>query len=197
MIFPNLKLLLLFFTLILSLASGAKKKIFPIEIVSAISDLIVVGQIKSFTPNTYELVISETIKGSSRKIITVVKFEEWTCDVRFGDYKRGQQLLLFLKRKGDYYEIVNASTGEIPIKYNYITLNYESLDEKRFIPYKMSLKECINGLLYLNQCYEMIGSYDGRSDFPFFRKIGNNLNISSKNQFSTFLIKQMKRYKFI
>jgi hypothetical protein len=179
---------------------NAKKRIYPIEIVSAVSNLIVVGKITSITPNTYQFEISETIKGASSKHITVIKFEEWTCDIRFGPYIIGQRLLLFLIKNGPFYEIVNGGTGEIPISFNSIIFKYESFDENKFIPYKMSLRECIDGLLYFNQCFQLIGKHnDNRNDLTF-RQICYDVNLSQTEKsinFKQWLIGKMSQYKIL
>ncbi len=166
--------------------------------VTAFSNLIVVGKINSITPNFYQFEISETIKGAPRKNVTVIKFEEWTCDIRFGRHVIGQQLLLFLIKNGPYYEIVNGSTGEIPIKFNAITFKYESFNENKFIPYKMSLRDCIDGLLFFNQCFRMTGKYnDFRKDLSF-RQICYETNLTQTIRVSNFkewLISKMSKYE--
>lgn len=176
----------------------AKKRIYPIEMVAGFSHLIVVGKISSITPNSYQFEISEIIKGAPRKNITVIKFEEWTCDIRFGPHVIGQQLLLFLIKHGPYYEIINGGTGEIPIESNCITLSYESFDENKFIPYKMSLRDCIDGLLFVNQCFRITGKYNDFRNEPSFRKICDDTTLSQSKRSSNFrewLIGRMSKYK--
>lgn len=166
--------------------------------VAGFSHLIVVGKISSITPNSYQFEISETIKGAPRKNITVIKFEEWTCDIRFGSHVIGQQLLLFLIKNGPYYEIVNGGSGEIPIQFNYITFNYESFDANKFIPYKMSLRECIDGLLFFNQCFLMTGKYNDFINEPSFRKVCDDANLTQTKKlinFKEWLIGRMRKYK--
>ncbi len=176
----------------------AKKRIYPIEMVVGFSNLIVVGKITSITPNSYQFEITETIKGSPRKNITVIKFEEWTCDIRFGPYVIGQQLLLFLVKNGPYYEIVNGGSGEIPIQLNTITFQFESFDENKFIPYKMSLRECLDGLLFFNQCFRMTGKYNDFRNEPTFRQICDDACLAQSNKlrdFKEWLINKMSKYE--
>lgn len=166
--------------------------------VAGFSDLIVVGKITSITPNSYQFEISETIKGAPRKYVTVIKFEEWTCDIRFGQYVIGQQLLLFLIKNGPYYEIVNGSTGEIPIKFNTITFKYESFDENKFIPYKMSLRDCIDGLLFFSQCFRMTGKYNNFRNDRTFKQICYDTNLTQTNRLNNFkewLLNKMRKYE--
>ena len=166
--------------------------------VTAFSNLIVVGKITSISPNSYQFEISETIKGTPRKNITVIKFEEWTCDIRFGQYVIGQQLLLFLITKGPFYEIVNGSTGEIPIIHDSITFKYESANQNRFIPYKMSLRDCIDGLLFFNHCFQMTGKYNDFRNDPSFWQICYDTCLTQAykiSNFKTWLINKMSKYK--
>ncbi len=196
--YSNLKSPFLIICLAFSLMGYAKKRIYPIEKVAGFSNLIVDGKISSITPNSYQFEVAETIKGTPCKNITVIKFEEWTCDIRFGRYVIGQELLLFLVKNGPYYEIVNGSTGEIPIKFNAITLKYESFDENKFIPYKMSLRDCIDGLLFFNQCFRMNGKYNDFRNDPTFWQICDDAKITQTKRMSNFkewLIGKMSKYK--
>ncbi len=196
--YSNLKSQFLIICLFFSFVGLAKKRIYPIEMVAGLSHLIVVGKISSITPNSYQFEITETIKGAPRKNIIVIKFEEWTCDIRFGPYVIGQQLLLFLIKNGSYYEIVNGSTGEIPIKFNSVTFKYESFDDKKFIPYKISLQDCIIGLNWLSKCFQMTGKYNDFRNAPTFRQICYKANLTQTNRvinFKEWLISKMSKYE--
>ncbi|SFD90361.1 hypothetical protein SAMN05216297_11491 [Flavobacterium phragmitis] len=55
----------------------------------------------------------------SQKTINVVIWEEWLCDPRIKELKKGQRLILFLEKlpNGSFYP-VNESTGELYVDNN-------------------------------------------------------------------------------
>lgn len=78
-----------------SLKAEAKKDIFPLTLIAANADLIVIGEIDMVKNGSYTFKISETIKGQAYKTINVKMFNEWICDPRFEKAKKGQKLFLF------------------------------------------------------------------------------------------------------
>lgn len=157
------------------------------------------GEIIAVKNNSYSFKINDYLKGNSLQVILVTMFEEWTCDNRFDKPKIGQKLCLFLKKKKSGWEISNGSTGEILIKENSITLNFEEYKntDYKYTPYQLSLVEFKNGIRDFCNCYAFIGDYN--YDNPgYFMLIGNttqlsNLKVSSK--FSNWLSDKMKNYE--
>ncbi len=135
----------------------AKKENLPIELLALQADIIAVGEIVEVGIKTYSFKINEYIKGSSDTIIVVQQFEEWICDKRYAEAEKGQELILFLRKSENKYLLINASTGEIPILDQNITLKSEGYsygDYKKF-PYTMPAAEFISGIKELLTCYEM------------------------------------------
>lgn len=96
--------------------ANAKKLAYPIEVVAAMADVIVVGEIERANSKSYRFKIEESIKGGETGTIKVHMFREWVCDTRIEKVKKGQRLLLFLIKEVDRYEIINDSTGEVFIR---------------------------------------------------------------------------------
>lgn len=157
-------ILLISVFLSLSAAGSAKKMIRPIEYVASVSDLIVKGEIISVANACYQFKIAETIKGKSTAVITVQQFTEWMCDVRYAKAAKGQQLFLFLKTINGKFEIVNGSTGELPVIDNKVTLAYENPDPKTFLsrPYQIPFEEFKAGIKGFIHLFAMIEDHKER-----------------------------------
>ncbi|MBW4362821.1 hypothetical protein [Flavobacterium taihuense] len=204
MITQQMKHTIIFLLIIFStLKVEAKKIVSPIEIISGMADIIVIGEIDIVKDNSYTFKISETIKGQVYKTISVRKFKEWTCDTRFGKVKKGQRLCLFLKKGSTNWTIINGSTGELLILNNYITLGgdeeYIHVDYK-FTPYRLSVQEFKNGIREFSKCYRFIGEYDFMDKKAHFEQICDDKQISkfkSINKFSAWLYKRMTKYPVI
>ncbi len=140
------------FLIVLFLATStivsAKKMITPIELVALQADLIVVGEIINVNSNSYQFKVTNQIKGESTSQLTVQKFTEWECDVRFDKVKIGQKLFLFLKKKNKKFELINGNTGEIPIIDNQLILNHQV--EKEF---KIDLLEFQTAIKKFSECF--------------------------------------------
>jgi len=190
------------FIILLASKAEAKKMVYPIEIVAGMAELIVVGEINSVKGNTYIFDIGETLKGKQYKSITVKMFEEWTCDTRFAEPKKGQKLCLFLKRGMTNWQIINGSTGELLISNNAITLGdeeYKHVDYK-YTPYRISVEEFKIGLREFGKCYRFVGEYDFRDEKAHFEQIGDEKQISklkNTNKFSAWLYKKMIKYSAV
>lgn len=190
------------FIILLASKAEAKKMVYPIEIVAGIAELIVVGEINSVKGNTYIFDIGETLKGKQYKSITVKMFEQWTCDTRFGEPKKGQKLCLFLKRGMTNWQIINGSTGELLISNNAITLGdeeYKHVDYK-YTPYRISVEEFKIGLREFSKSYRFVGEYDFRDEKAHFEQIGDEKQISklkNTNKFSAWLYKKMIKYSAV
>ena len=158
----NKYLILLFFLLAMSTITYSKKNILPIEIVAIQADKIVIGEIISVKNNSYNLKVTENIKGGNESLIIVQKFEEWTCDIRYAEVEIGQKLFLFLKNIENKFEIINGSTGEIPIINNRITLQNEEYKHIKYEshPYSIDLMEFKTGIIKFINCFAMSGKSD-------------------------------------
>lgn len=204
MITQHMKHLIIFFLIIFStLKVEAKKMVYPIEIISGMSDIIVIGEIDIVKDNSYTFRISETLKGKVYKTISVQKFKEWTCDTRFGKVLKGQKFCLFLKKGLTNWTIINGSTGELIISNNSITLGgdeeYKHVDYK-FTPYRLSVDEFKNGIREFSKCYRFIGEYDFMDKKAHFEQICDYKQISKFkkiNNFSAWLYKKMTKYPVI
>ena len=151
------------FLLTISTNSWAKKESLPIELVALQADLIVVGKIVAVDEKTYSFKITEYIKGTSDTIINVEPFQEWICDKRYDTVEIGQNLILFLRKNNNTFALINASTGEIPILAEKITLKGEeyTYGDYRSFPYTLAASEFISGIKEFLNCYEMpVKCYD-------------------------------------
>lgn len=151
------RMLLLTILLPLSIVALAKKRILPIELVAAQAYIIVTGEIIAVGSDTYDLKVSEYIKGDKGNVITVQQFEQWICDTRYAPVAKGQKLILFLQMDHGNFIIINGSTGEIPIKNNRVILQYE---EYKHIPYQLhyelDLTEFKEGIKKFLQCFDIM-----------------------------------------
>src|SRR5688500_4563814 len=61
------------------------------------AELIVAGRIVQLSEDSYKFKITSTLKGTPKdSVITIGRFKDWTCAVRFTEYKAGQEQLVFL-----------------------------------------------------------------------------------------------------
>lgn len=197
------KIILLVFIILSSLKAEAKKDIFTLNLIAANADLIVIGEIDMVKKNSYTFKINETIKGQTYKTIVVKMFDEWICDTRFEKAEKGQKLFLFLKKRQNYWDIINGSSGELFISKNTIYLG--GLDSLKIVNNKitrndMSLTEFKNTIQDLCKCYCYVGelaSYK-ESKAQYLLQICNDRQISElekRSKFSTKLFEEMKRYR--
>lgn len=182
------------------MAVEAKKFEFPIAIIAGSADLIVIGQIEEVSDKSYTFKVVETLKGQTYHSISVNKFREWECDIRFDLPKKGQKLCLFLNREQTGWEIINGSNGELPIFNDSITLKKEAYDQnqREFKPYIVNLLDFKLGIKAFCECYRVVGRY-GTTDKWHFNKIGDVAKIQMfqrLNSFSAWLNSQMLRYPF-
>ncbi|MEN9907502.1 MAG: hypothetical protein RLZZ540_643 [Bacteroidota bacterium] len=194
--------ILLLFIIFFSLKVQAKKDIFPLTLITASADLIVIGEIDMVKNNTYLFKIGETLKGQKYRTISVKMFEEWTCDNRFEKPKKGQKLFLFLKKGQKEWKIINGSSGEMFISDNLIYLGGE--DSMKIVNNKitrndMSLTEFKNTIKDFCKCYVFIGDGDYRNPNPqYYLQICSDRLIAefeNRSKFSTKLFEEMKSYR--
>jgi hypothetical protein len=183
--------LLVLFTLLLTIQCSAKKMNYPLEVVAGMADLIVTGEIASVSEGVYQFNVSENIKGKSEATITVKMFHEWTCDVRWKKAEKGQQLFLFLLKKEGKYEIINGSTGELFIVDERVNGFGFGGKDQQLEAYKTAIKN-------FTKCYSYEGKYPDNSSK--FRQLVNDktmevLRVNSK--LSTVLFDRVKHYTLI
>lgn len=147
----RLSLTLLLCWLCCSHAFG-KKHVWPFACVLHSADLIVVGEITAVRANSVLLRVEEKVYGTcSDSVITVARWKEWTCDVRFAPYEKGQRLLLLLAKDKDRYTPINASTGELPVQQDSVSVHRES---ERF-----ALSELTSALRDVRTCFRTLVPY--------------------------------------
>ncbi len=130
----------------------AKKHIWPFACVLHSADLIVVGEITSVRANRILLRIEQQVYGTSADSqITVTKWKEWTCDVRFAPYKKGQRLLLLLAKDKDSYFPINASTGELPVLQDSVSVYRENA--------RFALSDLVSAIRDVRACFQTIVPY--------------------------------------
>jgi hypothetical protein len=153
---PRISLLILL--LAISTLASAKKWIMPLEAMASQADYMVVGEIVSVQDSTYLFHVAEYVKGTGSRTLTVQQFKEWTCDQRYAKPAKGQRLFLFLKHHNADLELLNGSSGELPISNNRITLENEVYTYERgkpFVPYSIDLPEFKTGLRLLVRCFSV------------------------------------------
>lgn len=195
--------ILILFIIFFSVKVEAKKDIFPLTLIAANADLIVIGEIDMVKNDTYAFKIGETLKGQKYKTISVKIFEEWICDTRWEKPKKGQKLFLFLKKRQSHWEIINGSSGELFISKNTIYLGGE--DSMKIVNNKitrndMSLTEFKNTIKDFCKCYSFIGELgrytEGKAQYLL--QICSDRQISElekRSKFSTKLFEKMKGYR--
>ncbi len=166
----NKRIILLLWMLTFSITVSAKSMRLPIELLALESDVIAIGEIVSFTDSTYEFKVEDYIKGDADSIITVQLFHEWTCNRRYARVEKGQKIFLFLKIAKGQFEILNGSTGEIPIINNEIILNdYEENEhiDAQWHPYTMDLLQFKMGISGFIHCFKSVNCDECYTDTLF------------------------------
>lgn len=197
--------ILILFIIFFSLKAEAKKDIYPLTLIAAKADLIVIGEIDVVKGNTYIFKISENLKGQKFKTITVKMFQEWICDPRWEKPKKGQKLCLFLTKDQNVWEIINGSSGEMFISGNLIYLGGEDsmkIVNNEITRNDMSLTEFKNTIKDFCSCYSFVGKLGYRNyDKPHYilqtcsdRQIAE---FEKQSKFSTKLFEEMKSYNVL
>ncbi len=131
--------------------ADAKKHIWPFACVVHSADLIVVGEIIAVRAHSVLLRIEENVFGTcADSVITVERWKEWTCDMRFAPYEKGQRLLLLLAKDKDRYAPINASTGELPVQQDSVSVR----GNERF-----ALGELTSAMRDVRRCFRLIAPY--------------------------------------
>ncbi len=103
----------LLLTCILFFTSEAKKFIIPFEVLLFQAEEIVTGEVLEVHSDYYTFQISQSVYKTNKQVIKVQHFKEWLCDKRIRKLQAGQKLLLILEKKASKYVPLNASSGEI------------------------------------------------------------------------------------
>lgn len=192
------KVILLFLAVLFGVSLSAKKIYLPLEIIAGKADLIVTGKIIDIQKNTYTFKIDETIKGETGRMITVEKFNEWTCDIRFAKHQIGQALILFLQKSAGYWTIIDGGNGEIPIVNQQIKLMNPTAYTVANPNPTFSLTAFKNGIRLFCQYFQLIQKGENlyRSSFSFRTLVSNEkvLSFKSNSPFSAWLATQIKKY---
>lgn len=132
-------------------AVQAKKHIWPFACVVHSADLIVVGSIVSVSRKDVTVQVEDRVYGTCKEQITVAKWKEWTCDQRSAPYQVGQRLLLLLEKGVEEYITINASTGELLVKNDSVTVYRE---DRRF-----QLEQFVETLADVRSCFTVVAPY--------------------------------------
>jgi hypothetical protein len=111
---------------------GVKAYYIPYTLYSMIlmADKIVYGQIIAIDSTTFTIKIDGSITEDTG-FITVQKFENWTCAMRWTNYQLKQSALFFLDTAGGRISVMGAGNeGELPTFKNEIYINRISLLQK-------------------------------------------------------------------
>ena len=139
---------------ILFLASEARKFIIPFEVLLFQADEIVTGKVLEVHSNSYTFQISHSVYKAKKQVIKVQHFREWTCDKRIKKLEVGQKLLLLVEKKASKYAPLNASSGEIFVINDKISVRgvYEDIvfDEQTILS---AISDALN-------CYKLKHSLD-------------------------------------
>lgn len=76
------------------------------------AERIVEGVIEDVREKTYRLRVERVVHGTSPPVIDVRRFGNWTCAGRWGEYREGQRVLLFLR--GDA-AVGAGNEGDMPV----------------------------------------------------------------------------------
>ncbi len=193
------KITLLFLSTLFGLSLSAKKIYWPLEIIAGKADLIVTGKIIDIQENTYTFKINETIKGTAGLMISVEKFNEWTCDIRFAKHQVGQALILFLQKSDGHWIIIDGGNGEIPIINQQIKLMNPTAYTKGIGNPVFSLTAFKNGIRLFCLYFQLIqkGREGTRASFSFRPLVSDDKILSFKlnSPFTSWLATQLKKYE--
>lgn len=154
-----LRISFLLLLLAVSARASAKKWYMPIEAIAAQAEYIVVGEIVAVQADTYQFRVAEYVKGSGGPSIQVQQFKEWTCDVRYAKPAKGQRLCLFLQQHAGALEIINGSSGELPILNDTVTLERETYAYRPgqpYMPYSIAVQEFTTGIKLFLRCFSIV-----------------------------------------
>ncbi len=94
------------------------------------AEKIIEGEVICVDDKVFELYVKNSI-DFEEKTITVKKFIDWTCGVRWSKYYVGQKLFVFLAHEdGEYYSLGGGNEGEMPIIKQTVYINSISLPHK-------------------------------------------------------------------
>ena len=170
------------------------------------AEKIVYGKIVDLDSTHFKIKIKGSITGESG-ILKVKKFENWTCAWRWTEYKKGQNLLLFLNTwNNELVSMGAANEGELPISDNDVHINelsllyvngdqndwsnadftfkgnHHDIHDGEFYGTKMELSKFIKITKYIRRCFKIeYGSYHQITKWNFncdIKEIKNKTNKS-------------------
>ncbi|MBD78526.1 MAG: hypothetical protein CL840_06380 [Crocinitomicaceae bacterium] len=119
---------LVLFTVLLGIYTNSNAAYTPYKLYEMImqADVIVYGTISKVDSETFTLVIDGDV--TAKRSIRVERFQDWTCARRWTEYKVGQRVFLFLKkRKRKLFIISSGGEGELPIINDSLYIHARSL----------------------------------------------------------------------
>lgn len=148
------------------------------------SEVILLGEIVGVDDKTFEVEVAKSI-NYGEALITIRKFEGWTCGKRWGAYEVGQKAVFFLGRKEDqFYLKGGGNEGEMPVHTDKVYVHRTTLYSRDPINdfevsqmkiedhgynnpynkgYALDLKEFWEAVVSLKKCFH--------SDFSIFGKM--------------------------
>ena len=170
------------------------------------SDKIVYGEIIDLDSTHVQIKIEGSVTGESGTL-KVRKFENWTCAWRWTEYKKGQNLLLFLNTWNNELVSMGAGNeGELPIVNNDIYINGLSLmyvngnqndwsntdltfqgdlydiNDGEFYGTKMELSKFLETTKYIRQCFKVeYGNYHQITKWKFNCELDEIKNKANKS----------------
>jgi hypothetical protein len=97
--------------------SVTKADFVPIDFISLIhrADKIVSGKIICVDESVFELQVNKSL-NSKNEVLTINKFEDWICSIRWSQYFVGQKIMVFLNENDKGLSPIGAGNeGELPI----------------------------------------------------------------------------------
>ena len=137
------------------------------------AEKIIEGEVICVDDKVFEFKVKNSI-DFEEETITIKKFEDWTCAIRWSKYYVGQKLFVFLGRNEEgYYAMGAGNEGELPIINNSVYINAVSLpfkfeeyigivpkpeyakeDIRYFLGYEVAIKNFWEYTLHVRKCFE-------------------------------------------
>ena len=97
------------------------------------ADKILYGEIVCVDESVIEVSVYNSINHNS-KSITIIKFKEWNCGMRWMEYEVGDTSLFFLNLKnGRYRSMGGGNEGEVPIHNDKIYVHASTISTMGFV----------------------------------------------------------------
>jgi hypothetical protein len=115
--------------LLFLLTSATKAYYIPLPLYSMVlkAEKIVSGEIISLDSMTFTIKIENSLTGE-KGMLTIEKFNDWTCAQRWTEYRIGQKMFLFLiTHEGRLVTMSGGNEGELPMIRDSIFISGRSL----------------------------------------------------------------------